>query len=410
MRTIVAKFGGATVGDGDRVRWAAREVYDEFKKGTRVAVVVSAMGDTTDELIDIAKVSTKGQVSASEMDDIIAMGERTCVRIFAAALRSVGARAQYIDPGCEEWPVVTNDDFGRAEIDLAKTRHRVQKYILPLVEKGVVPVICGFLGKDANGRMTTIGRGGSDITAFLIATCLGANEVIIVKDVDGVMSADPSRVKGAHLVEQISMEAMRDLARFGAKVLHPRALSYKDPKIDARIINFKRGNLSANGTTITGPGGVEKMGVKAYEKPLAMLTIVGEDMQATPGILAKATDPLSEAEINIFGVSIGPRSFSLYVTERDSQRALELLHDVVLKNKSMKSVTSEGDIAMVIAESEKFIETPGIIAKLTEPLAKHRINIIEIYSSRASISFFLGWSDRSQALRLMQQVMKEVGA
>lgn len=152
------------------------------------------------------------------------------------------------------------------------------------------------------------------------------------------------------------------------------------------------------------------MGVKSYEKPLAMLTIVGEDMQATPGILTKATDPLSEAGVNIFGVSIGPRSFSLYVTERDSQRALELLHDVVVKNKSMKSVTSEGDIAMVIAESEKFIETPGIIAKLTEPLAKHRINIIEIYSSRASISFFLGWSDRSQALRLMQQVMKEVGA
>jgi len=409
MRTIVVKFGGATISDGDRVRWAARSVYNERKKGTRVAVVVSAMGNVTDELIETAKVSTKGQVSAREMDDIMAKGERMSVRLFAAALNSLGANAQYIDPACKEWPVVTDSEFGRAKIDFAKTRRGVQKNILPLLEKGVIPVICGFLGRDAKGHITTIGRGGSDITAFLIGTCLGANEVIIVKDVDGVMSGDPSKIRNPNLLEKITVAEMRDLARYGAQVLHPRALDYKDPKIDAKIIHFRYGDLSARGTTIIGPRG-EKMGVKPYGKPLAMLTIVGEEMQTTPGVLAKSSQPLSEAGVNIYGVSIGPRSFSLYVADDDSKRAMGILHEAVVKHKIMKSVTSEGDIAMIIAESEKFIETPGIISKLTEPLAKNRINIIEIFSSRASITFFVNWSDRGQAVRLLQQVMKEVGA
>jgi len=409
MRTIVVKFGGVTIGDGDRVRWAARSVYNEYKKGTRVAVVVSAMGNVTDELIEIAKVSTKGQVSAREMDDIMAKGERTSVRVFAAALNSLGAKAQYIDPVSKEWPVMTDSEFGKAKIDLEKTRSRVQKYVLPMLRKGIIPVICGFLGMDPKGHITTIGRGGSDITAFLIGTCLDADEVIIVKDVAGVMSADPSRVKNAHLLDEITVEEMRDLARYGAQVLHPRALDYKDPKINAKIINFKYGNLSARGTTIIGPRG-GKMGIRSYEKPLAMLTIVGEEMQTTPGILAKTSQPLSEAGVNIYGVSIGPRSFSLYVTDEDAKRAIGILHEVVARSKTMKSVTSEGDIAMIIAESEKFIETPGIITKLTEPLSKHRINIVEIFSSRASITFFVNWGDRSQALRLLQQAMREVGA
>jgi len=150
------------------------------------------------------------------------------------------------------------------------------------------------------------------------------------------------------------------------------------------------------------------MGVRLYGKPLAMLTIVGRRMQLVPGILVKAATPLSRAGINIFGVSIGPRSFSLYVDREKAPRALRLLHEVVKRHELMKSVTSEEDIAMVIAESEKFIETPGIIARLTEPLAEKRINIIEIFSSRASITFFINWADSKRALKLLKQTMEEV--
>jgi len=407
MRRIVVKFGGTSVGDGRRVRSAANSVYREYKKGAQVAVVVSAMGYTTDELISAAKTSTGGRIGENEMDDIMAMGERTSARIFAAALRSLGANARYIDPTSPDWPVITDSNFGNARINLAETRRRVRKFILPLLAKGTIPVICGFLGKDEQGKITTLGRGGSDITAFLLGSCLGADEVIIVKDVEGVMGGDPSKVRGTNLLEQITVEEMKDLARYGAQVLHPRAMNYKDPNIDAKVIHFRHGSLSARGTTIVGPMG-DVMGVRLYDKPLAMLTIIGRQMQLEPGILVKSATPLSRAGINIFGVSIGPRSFSLYVDRAKATRALRLLHDVVKMNKSMKSVTSEDDIAMMIAESEKFIETPGIVEKLTEPLAREKINIIEIFSSRASITFFINWSDSKRALKLLKKTMEEV--
>jgi aspartate kinase len=408
MRRIVVKFGGTSVGDGRRVRSAANSVYREYKKGAQVAVVVSAMGYTTDDLISAAKTSTGGRIGEKEMDDIMAMGERTSARIFASALRSLGANARYIDPTSPEWPVVTDSNFGNARINLAETRRRVRRFILPLLEKGTIPVICGFLGKDEQGKITTIGRGGSDTTAFLLGSCLDADEVVIVKDVEGVMGGDPSKVRGTHLLEQITVEEMRDLARYGAQVLHPRALNYKDPEVDAKIIHFRHGSLSARGTTIVGPMG-DEMGVKLYDKPLAMLTIIGRQMQLVPGVLVKAATPLSRAGINIFGVSIGPRSFSIYVDREKANRALRLLHDVVKMNKSMRSVTSENDIAMIIAESEKFIETPGVVEKLAGPLAKEKINIIEIFSSRASITFFINWSDSKRALKLLKKTMEEVG-
>ena len=405
MRRLVAKFGGAAIADGDRVRWAARSVAQEHKRGNRIAVVASAMGDMTDELVEAARVSTKGQVGAEELDDIMAMGERTAVRVFTAALRSYGVDARYIDPSHKEWPVITDERFGQARVDLAKTKRRVKRYISPLLERGVIPVVCGFLGRDAQGRITTIGRGGSDITAFLLASCLGADEIVLVKDVEGVMSADPSVVKNVRLVERISVGEMRDLARFGARVLHPRALNYKHPKIDARVVHFRHGSLSAPGTTVVGAGGEEVERVWLHKGPLAMLTVVGEEMQTTPGILAKVTQPLGEVRVNIFGVSIGPRSFSVYVSEEDEQRALELLHGVVARHEFMKSVTSERGIAMVVAESERFIETPGAIAELTKPLASERINILEIFSSRASITFFVSWADGQRALKLLRETM-----
>ena len=408
MRRIVVKFGGTSIADGERIRLGAKAVYREYKKGTEVAVVVSAMGHTTDELIKAAKAGTDGKVSARELDEIMAMGEQTSARIFAAALRSLGVDARYIDPKQHEWPVVTDSNFGLANVNLVETRMRTQKFILPLVKKRVIPVICGFLGKDERGNITTVGRGGSDITGLLMGNCLDANEVTIVTDAEGVMTADPNKIKRARLIKRISVEEMRDLARFGAQVMHPRAMSYKDPHINAKVIHFRHGNLSVQGTTIVGPKEVEFMGVRAYEKPLAMLTIVGEEMQATPGILVKSATPLTRAGINIFGVSIGPRSFSIYVMEEDSRRALELLHKSITRNRKMKSVTSENNIAFLIAESERFIYTPGAIAKLSEPLARARINVIEIFSSRASISFFVNWDDRKKALRLLRQAMKEV--
>lgn len=407
MRRIVVKFGGTSVGNADRILLGAKSVYKEYRKGTQITVVVSAMGHFTDELIKAANGSTHGKLSQRELDDIMAMGERISARIFSAALRSLGARSVYVDPAMREWPVITDSNFGMANVNFNETRRRAQRFIVPMLKDHIVPVICGFLGRDKDGNVTTIGRGGSDITAFLMGRCLDADEVVTVTDVEGVMTADPNKVPGARLVKSITVEEMTDLARFGAQVMHPRSMSHKDPNISAKVIHFDHGNLRVSGTEIIGPSGDDLVGVRMYEKPLAMLTIVGESMQTTPGILSKVSAPLSRAGINIFGVSIGPRSFSIYLSEEDSTRAISLLHKVVASSK-LKSVTSEGDLALIIAESERFIYVPGVIAKLTEPLARAKINIVEILSSRASISFFVKWDDREQALRLFKKAMKDI--
>ncbi len=409
-KRIVVKFGGTSLGSGERVRLAAKSVRREHEKGTQVIVTVSAMGHTTDELVAVAKVVSGGKISPHEMDDIMAMGERTSARVFAVALRSLGVKAKAVDPSSEEWPIITDSEFSRAKVDQKETAKRIKKYLLPMVERGIVPVICGFLGKDLKGNITTLGRGGSDITAFILGKFLKASEVIIVTDVEGVMTADVNEVRGAELLDSITATELRELGRFGAKVMHPRAMNYKIPEVDAKVIHFKHGDLSAKGTRIT--GGIvegETTGIKLHDRPIGMITVVGEDMQQTPGILVKTIKPLSEKDVNILGVSIGPRSFSIYVWQDDLRKALELVHMKVKRDEVMKSVTSEKDLAMIVVESEKFIETPGMIATLTAPIAKAKINIVEILSSRASISFFVDWENRKRAFMLLKKRMEEVG-
>lgn len=406
MSLIVAKFGGTSVGNIERIRKDAQAVVREIEKGNSLVVVVSAIGHSTDALIKIYKKISK-KIDAGKLDFIMALGERTSARIFAKTLSELGVKSKSIDPLDDEWPVITDSRHGMAEIDLQETERRVKKHILPMVKKGIVPVICGFLGRDRNGKITTIGRGGSDITAFVIGKCLPADLVIIVTDVVGVMSADPNIISGAKLVEEITVEEMRDLARFGAQVMHPRAMNFKDPKIEAKVINFSKYDLGATGTKIVGPF-TEPACIKLYPEPLAMVTVVGEQMQTKPGILLRTVKPISEAGINIFGVSIGPRSFSLYVKESEAEKAAERIHEVIKEDPVMKSVTIQKGLAMIITESEKFIYTPGVIAKLTGPVGKAGINIIEILSSRASISFFVNWEDREDALKLFEKTMRRI--
>jgi aspartate kinase len=409
MQRVVVKFGGTSLMNAERVLLAARAVEREFKRGAQIAVVVSAMGHATDELINIARSSTMGRISARELDDIMSMGERTSARIFAATLRSLGVNAISLDPTSENWPIITDSNFGNAEVMVEETKKKIEDEVAPLLERGIVPVVCGFLGKDRLGNTTTTGRGGSDITGFLLGNYLKADEEVIVTDVEGVMSADPNQMKGARLLKEISAEELRDLAKYGARVMHPQAMDFKNPNINAKVIHYKWGDLSARGTVITGPKG-DEMKVKIHEKPLSMLTIVGESLQRVPGILVKTVQPLSRREINVFGVSIGPRSFSIYVEEGKSRRALEVLHQVVLKDKLMKSVTSEHHLALLTAESKKFVDTPGMVAGLTSSLATEGVNIVEILSSRASISFLVNWSKREKASKILRKTMQRVGA
>jgi len=159
MSLLVVKFGGTSVGNMERVRRNAEAVVREIKKGNSVVVVVSAMGHTTDSLIKIYRMFSR-RVDPERLDFIMALGERLSARIFAMALQELGVRSRPVDPLHEEWPVITDSRHGMANIDLEETERRVKRYIVPLVRDGVVPVICGFLGRDRRGKITTIGRRG----------------------------------------------------------------------------------------------------------------------------------------------------------------------------------------------------------------------------------------------------------
>lgn len=409
VRRIVAKFGGTSIENGGLIRKAAKSIKNEIEKGdTQVTVVVSAMGGTTDDLIMNAMESTDKDISEGELDTIMSMGEKISAKMFAASLRSMGIESKAVTPDDPEWPVITDEIAGDANPNLSKTNEKFKENILPLMEDGVVPVICGFLGKTEEGTETTLGRGGSDISAFLAGKCINATDVMIVTDAEGVMSADPRLLEDTEILDELTTKELVDLARYGSKIIHHNALKYKEPKINAKVLHYRNGDLSAEGTVIKGESpAINGAKVETYPEPLAMVTIVGEDMQNTPGVLSKALDPLKNMDINIFGISIGPRSFSVYVKDKKVSTALDLIHEEVRESDAMKSTTLDSGIAMIVTESEEFIDTPGIISKLSDPLAEEGLNVIEIYSSQASISFFVDWENREKAYDLLKDSVEE---
>jgi len=406
MDLIVVKFGGTSVGDGSRIKKAAQSVVNEYMKGSQVVVVVSAVNKTTDDLIGLSNEAIGSGLTDKQKAEIMAMGELTSARLFSATIESLGVKSEFIDPYNELWPIITDSNSLEAKIDL-NTTHKKTDGIKQLVNQGVIPVICGFLGKGPSGEITTLGRGGSDITAFLMGHCLDANEVIIVTDVDGVMSTDPNKIEEAELLETISVEELRDLATHGAQVLHPHALKYKDPLISAKIINFANVDLSSKGTRIVGPfeGDMLKC-VTLYKDPISLIAIVGEAMLKKVGLMAKLTTSLADDGINIFGVSAGQNSITVFVDKTDSNKAYHLLHQLVIDTDVLSSLSLGRDTAMITFVSPDIIETPGIISDITEPLRKNNINILEITSSQTAVVLFVDWEDGEKAHKLISEVLE----
>nr|WP_295000563.1 aspartate kinase [uncultured Methanobrevibacter sp.] len=406
MDLIVAKFGGTSVGNGSRIRKAAQSVVNEYMKGSQVVVVVSAVNKTTDELIGLSDEAIGASLTDKQKAEIMAMGELTSVRLFAATIESLGVKSEYIDPYSDLWPIITDSNSLDASIDFNTTNKKMDG-IKNLINQGIIPVICGFLGQGPSGEVTTLGRGGSDITGFLLGHCLDANEVVIVTDVEGVMSTDPNKIEEAQLLDEISVEEMRDLATHGAQVLHPHALKYKDPSISAKIINFEHGDLSAKGTRIIGPfeGDMMKC-ITMYKNPISLIAIVGEAMLKKTGLIANLSGKLADSDINIFGISAGQNSITAFVEKSDSNKAYHLLHQVVIETDVLSSLSLGRDTAMITFVSPDIIDTPGIISDITEPLRKNEINIVEIISSQTAVVLFVDWENGEKARELIKEVLE----
>ena len=212
---------------------AADSIAAAIEAGHEVVVVASAMGSTTDFLLDAITF----EADEADEAEIVSMGERTSVRMLKAALgaRDVGAR--FVEPGMDEWPVVT-DEHG--EVDVEETRRRAGRLAEDMAAEGYVPVISGFVAEDHAGNVTTLGRGGSDTTALMTGNYMGADEVVIITDVEGVMTGDPRVVEGARNVGEITVDELRNLSFRGAEVVAPSALSYKTTDMVVRVAHYQQ--------------------------------------------------------------------------------------------------------------------------------------------------------------------------
>ncbi|MCO8265735.1 aspartate kinase [Haloferax prahovense] len=387
---VVAKFGGTSLGSGDRINRAADSIAAAVEHGHEIAVVASAMGSTTDDLLDEIKFEADDRDRA----EIVSMGERTSVRMLKAALAARGVNALFVEPGTDEWPVITND---LGEVDVEATRERAAKLAAEL--DGVVPVITGFLAQNHDGEITTLGRGGSDTSAVMLGNYMDADEVVIVTDVEGVMTGDPRVVEGARNVGRITVDELRNLSFRGAEVVAPSALSYKDAALDVRVVHYQHGDLLTGGTLIEGE--FHNL-IDMQEEPLACLTVAGRAIRNRPGILADLSTALRDEDINVDSVASGMDSITFYILEEDSDRAEAVLHDRVVADDALSSVTVEDDIAVIRVTGGELPNRPGVIFDIVQPLSEAGINIHDAITSATSVAIFVAWDDREETLGIIQ--------
>ena len=390
---IVSKFGGTSVANGDRINRAADSIAAAVEAGHEVAVVVSAMGGTTDVLLE----EMKFDATEADRAEIVSMGERTSVRMLKGALEARGIDAEFLEPGRPNWPIIT-DEYGEVDVDVTKSR---TMDCARAMEGGVVPVITGFLAEDHNGTITTLGRGGSDTTAVMLGNYMEADEVVIVTDVEGVMTGDPNVVEGARNVGEITVDELRNLSFRGAEVVAPSALTYKTDDMEVRVVHHQHGDLLSGGTDIEGE--FENL-IDLQERELACLTIAGRSIRNQPGVLARLSNALSEAGVNVETNSSGLDSVTFYVDGEDAEEAEAVLHDQVVEDEILSSVTIENDIAVIRIAGGELEGQSGAVNRVLTPLAEHNIYLHDVVTSATSVSVFVDWEDREQALDLLRDV------
>jgi aspartate kinase len=391
---VVAKFGGTSLGNGDRVNRAADSIAAAVEAGHEVAVVASAMGSTTDFLLDAITFE------ADERDEaeIVSMGERTSVRMLKAALGARGVDAEFLEPGREDWPVITD---AHGEVDVEESR-RCAKALADRMDV-TVPVVTGFLAQDHDGNVTTLGRGGSDTTAVMMGNYMNANEVVIVTDVEGVMTGDPRVVEGARNVGEITVDELRNLSFRGAEVVAPSALSYKTGDMDVRVVHYQHGDLLTGGTSIEGQ--FQNL-IDLREGKLSCITVAGRAIRNSPGVLAELASALGDAKVNIDCVASGMDSVTFYVDDELSEQAETVLHDAVVEDDILSSVTVENDIAVVRVTGGELPAESGILNEIVAPLHDVHITVHDLVTSATSVAVFVDWADRERTLEIIQEQFK----
>ena len=391
---IVAKFGGTSLATGDRISRAADSIANVVEGGHEVVVVASAMGSTTDDLLD----EIDFEADEADVAEIVSMGERTSVRMLKAALSARGIDATFVEPGSPDWPIIVD---AAGEVDREATTERTAALAETLAE--TVPVVTGFLAEGPDGAVTTLGRGGSDTTAVMLGRYIDADQVVIVTDVEGVMTGDPRAVEGARNVGEITVDELRSLSFRGAEVVAPSALAYKTDDFEVRVLHYQHPDLLAGGTDIVGQ--FEKL-IDMREHALACLTVAGRAVRNSPGVLSRLATALGDADINIDAVSSGLDSITFYVDAEVADQAEGILHAEVIESTALSSVSVESPIAVIRVTGGDLVDQSGVVADLVESVAEDGISIHDVITSATSVAVFVDWPHREAALARVQDAFE----
>ncbi|AKG90855.1 aspartate kinase [Geoglobus ahangari] len=454
---IVMKFGGTSVKDGRSILHCAN-LIKKFSKNNEVVVVTSAMAGVTDSLLHAAKkccndpspgfiklfiaemtkkhydavndavrneeikskvlskvdklldelekvllgINYLGELTPRSLDYILSFGERLSAPILSASLLSVGVDSLALEGG--DAGILTDETYGRAK-PLPEVYGTIKSRLEPLVSiKKTVPVVSGFIGTTKSGNITTLGRGGSDLTATLIASALNADEVWLWKEVDGVMTTDPKIVPEARLIPEISYQEAMELSHFGAKILHPKALEpVMKKRIPVRIKNTF--NPDAEGTVIKESVTSTKDIVKALSliERVAIINISGAgfDFAETMSNVFRA---LAENKVHVIMVSQSSSelNLSIVVDEADVEKAMKALNGMINGN---GNVSKMEDIAVISAVGAGMAGTPGVAGRIFSALGRNRINVVMISQSCSeyNVSFVVKRDEGRKAVRVLHE-------
>ncbi|HEV2749791.1 MAG TPA: bifunctional aspartate kinase/homoserine dehydrogenase I [Gemmatimonadales bacterium] len=454
----IHKFGGASLADAAGIRRAVEiVVLNRTPPTAPLVVVVSAMGGVTDALLEAARRATRGETShvraaaeklrtehgraaralvrpGARLDDLLARidaavdemkplgaggglgilreltprtidylaarGERLSALVFTAALDGAGCPVAFVDA---TEVIQTDDTFGNASPDLRRTERAARRVLSPLLARGVVPVVPGFLGAAPDGQVTTLGRGGSDLTATLLARVLGAREVSLWKDVPGLLTADPRIVPDARVVPQVHVREAAELAYYGAKVLHPRALIpvLKRP-VAIRIRPFA--DPTSLGTEISRRRTLEQYPVKALSAipGQALLTVTGSGMLGVPGIAARTFAAVHHEEISVSLITQASSEHSICfsVPAASAQRARKSLEETFereIARQEIDGVELQSGLATLVVVGLGMAGTPGIAARVFAALAEAGINVIATAQGSSELNLSLVVDGRNAA-------------
>ena len=404
---MVVKFGGSSLENGEKISNAVKAVIKELHKGVRVVIVVSAMGKTTDFLFETVKTVTNCDKTRLSMDfdDALAMGERTSARIFSAALKANCVKCRYFDPSDPDWPIITNDVPMNADPILEICEERIRKHVSPLLDENIAVVIPGFVGKTLDGKITTMGRGGSDITAFILARALKAKQVILVTDVDGIMTVDPKLVKSARKIPQIDVNSLIGLASSSQKFLQKKTLKYKEDWMDVKIINHTYCDLEVEGTIVK--GSFRNVVNVDFPDAIASITIVGTGLSKSPKVLYQVIQKLKNTGVQLLGFSANYDSLIMYVPESMLEKILEPLHLVVNDNTEDTAMAVRKNLALIKIKKAGLEETPGVLGSFTKALSMEGINIYGLFTVASGIHVFVDRARVEEALIIVRKSLEE---